>query len=508
MLKVGPLTNRHNVTHVTELRATMPDGVELVADAWHPEGEGPWPVLLQRLPYGRTVASSVVLPHPVHLARRGYAVVVQDVRGRGSSDGTFEPFVHEADDGAATVEWAARLPFADGQVGMYGFSYQGLATLLAAGRRPPSLKAIAPVMCAADPYEGWTYEGGCLQWTFVPFWADLLTGRGTGYDLAALPTAGALGEDPPEWFRQWLDHRTPDAWWAARSPDLDAIDVPALYIGGWQDTFRSSMGRLLDRLGAEAVLGPWAHMPWRDPGPAHERFIGFFDRVLRGVGAPPPRVTYFTAGVGWQDAPAWPPPTVEVHRWTGTSDGDAASRHGDGRLVPGAADPGPADILAAEPLVPVPGTLEPATDETATEDRRDVLCYTSAELERPLVLTGAATVEVGSRADVATHDVIASLTDVAPDGTSTRLCTGAVRQPASGTSIGRVTTVELAPISHCLPAGHRLRLDLSASRFPAFDRNPQHPTVEPHRATRDDCRVALIEVHAVEVHLPVNVMSG
>jgi putative CocE/NonD family hydrolase len=324
--------------------------------------------------------------------------------------------------------------------------------------------------------------------------------------VGAIPAADALGPTPPPWFRDWLEHPTGDTWWTERTPDLDAIDVPAFFVGAWHDTFRSSIGSMIERLGAEAVLGPWQHMPWRDPGPVHERLVGFFDRVLKGAGDEPPRVTYFTPGLGWRDAPTWPPPTVELRRWTGTSDGDAASRHGDGRLVPGPADPGPADVFAAEPLVPVPGTLDPATDESATEDRRDVLCYTSAALEADLVITGNPTVEVTSQADVATHDVVATLTDVAPDGTSTRLCTGARRLPLAPPDTTRTTNVDLGPLSHVALAGHRLRLDVSASRFPAYDRNPQHPAVAPHRAARDDCLVALVEVEAVELRLPVNVI--
>ena len=117
------------VEHVRGLRAVMDDGVTLVADAWHPSSGGPWPVLLQRLPYGRAVASTPVLPHPAWFARHGFAVVVQDCRGRGDSEGTFRPFVDEGSDGAATIEWAAGLPFCDGQVITYGFSYQGLAQL-------------------------------------------------------------------------------------------------------------------------------------------------------------------------------------------------------------------------------------------------------------------------------------------------------------------------------------------------------------------------------------------
>ena len=119
----------------TGLRATMPDGVELVADCWHPDGQGPWPVLLQRLPYGRSVASTPVLPHPSWFARHGYAVVVQDCRGRGDSGGTFAPFVHEGPDGAASVEWAAGLPFSPpGDSTLFDLAYAALSAPTAAVR--------------------------------------------------------------------------------------------------------------------------------------------------------------------------------------------------------------------------------------------------------------------------------------------------------------------------------------------------------------------------------------
>ncbi len=257
--------------HVTDLRAPMVDGVELAGDAWLPAapGDGPWPVLLQRLPYGRAVASTPVLPHPSWFARRGYAVVVLDCRGRGGSGGRFSPFVDEADDGADAVEWAARLPFANGDVATYGFSYQGLNQLFTAGRRPPSLRAIAPMMCCPDPYEGWTWEHGLLCWPFVCFWAAQLAGQevGTGplpYDVTAWPRDAALGDDPPPWFVEWLAHPDgDDPYWERRRPDVAAIDVPAFSVLGWFDEFSSgtaALARTLVDAGRDLELwcGPWA----------------------------------------------------------------------------------------------------------------------------------------------------------------------------------------------------------------------------------------------------------
>src|SRR5271165_4489971 len=116
--------------------ARMRDGVRLVADVYRPAAPGPWPVLLLRQPYGRDIASSVVLAHPPWFARRGFMVVVQDVRGRGGSEGVFAPFHQELADGFDTVAWAAALPGSNGRVGLYGFSYQGATQLLAAAGRP------------------------------------------------------------------------------------------------------------------------------------------------------------------------------------------------------------------------------------------------------------------------------------------------------------------------------------------------------------------------------------
>jgi putative CocE/NonD family hydrolase len=502
------------------LESRMLDGARLVADAWHPVEGGPWPVLLQRLPYGRSVASSPALPHPSWFARRGYAVVVQDVRGRGDSEGTFTPFLQEVDDGVRTVEWAARLPFSNGDVAMYGFSYQGLTQVAVAARRPPSLRAIAPMMCCPDPYEGWTYEGGCLRWPFVAFWAAQLAGQEKGAvsvvpDLEALPLSSALGSNPPPWFAEWLSHPENDAYWAERSPDLGAIDIPAFTVLGWFDDFSSGTARLVEALGAEAVCGPWSHMPWgtrvgdielgpqASPAVAHEALAAFFDRTLKGGGgAPTARVRYFSIGRGWTWSSSWPPPHGSV-RFTAVSGGQANSRHGDGRLLRGSAGPGPADVLVAEPLVPYPGGGPmPPSNEAAAEDRRDVLCFTGAPLREPLAIAGSPMVTVRTRCDRDTHDIVATLVLVDPAGEPTAISTG-VRRSKVTPARPATFDIDLRPIAWTVPAGSRLRLDLSAARFPAFDRNPHDASRPVAEMPRDGYRVATIEILGATLDLQV-----
>jgi uncharacterized protein len=501
------------------LTAVMTDGVRLASDAWHPSEGGPWPVLLQRLPYGRSVASSPALPHPAWLARRGYAVIVQDVRGRGDSGGRFEPFLQEVDDGVATVEWAAGLPFSNGEVATYGFSYQGLILVAVAARQPPALRAVAPMMCCPDPYEGWTYEGGCLRWPFVASWAAQLAGQERGSspilpDLEAIPIASALGPDPPPWFVEWLDHPADDEYWRERRPDLSRIRVPAFSVLGWFDDFSSGTARLIEALDAEAVCGPWAHMPWgtrlgdvelgdeASPVVAHRAFVAFLDRVLKGAGEPPPdRISYHSPGSGWRTASSWPP-AGRVLTLHAVSDGNANSRHGDGRLVAGAVEPGPPDVIVAEPLVPYPAASGPLASEAANEDRRDVLCYTSEPLADTVAIAGSPTIDVTTLCDRDTHDVVASLVLVALDGEPRAISMG-VRRISADPGEPTRTEVALRPIAWTCPPGSRLRLDLSAARFPAFDRNPHTSAVPVRNATRDDLIVATIQVLGARLDLPL-----
>ena len=501
--------------------AEMADGVVLVADGWIPAEGGPWPVLLQRLPYGRAVASTPVLPHPSWFARHGYAVIVQDVRGRGDSGGSFEPFVDEGADGAASVEWATALDFCNGDVAMYGFSYQGLAQLYAAALRPPSLRAIAPMMCGPDPYEGWTYEGGCLRWPFATHWAAQLAGHEVGaaplrYDVGALPIAGAIGTDAPTWLDDWLAHPEDDSYWDERRPDLDQIDVPAFTVLGWFDDFSSGTAQIASALDGPMICGPWAHMPrgtsagtselGAAAGPARvaERLVAFFDAVLKEKTTPHGEaVELFVGGAGWRTAAAWPPDGSE-QRWHATSGGNANSRHGDGRLVEQADSSGPPDVLVAEPLVPYPGADVALSDEGPAEDRRDVLCYTSAPLRYDVVVVGHPVVRAVAVADAETHDLVASLVLVSGDGEVMRLSTGARRQRALTPGEPASWRLDLRPIAWLLPAGARLRVDVSASRFPHFDRNPQQAGVAYGQAEPADHRVATIDVISVELVLPVS----
>src|SRR6476646_2691032 len=237
------------------------DRVRLDADVYRPDAEGEFPVLLMRQPYGRAIASTVVYAHPTWYAAHGYIVVIQDVRGRGMSEGKFDLFAHEIEDGFDTVNWAAELPGSSGQVGMYGFSYQGMTQLYAAIAKPPALKALCPSMIGYDLYSDWAYENGafCLQANLG--WAIQLaaeTARLRGDEAAfqklyvasrnlplhdLMPARPHILKDlaPDSFYHDWLAHPEPDEYWARLSPETymqdQNIDLPMLHVGGWFDPY-------------------------------------------------------------------------------------------------------------------------------------------------------------------------------------------------------------------------------------------------------------------------------
>jgi uncharacterized protein len=267
------------------------DGIRLDADVYYPQGKGPFPVLLMRQPYGRAIASTVVYAHPSWYAAQGYIVVIQDVRGRGSSEGTFGLFDHEIEDGYDTVAWAAALPQSNGRVGMYGFSYQGMTQLFAAVEQPPALKAIAPAMVAGDLYRDWAYEGGAFCLVANLSWALQLAAEGArrAANLAAFAElnraakALPLQDDYPAYprvlqnnpydvfYQDWLTAPEGSDYWKQRSPLTYAdrlAHIPMLHIGGWFDfLMRGTLNlyRAMVQAGGapqHLIVGPWAHLPW------------------------------------------------------------------------------------------------------------------------------------------------------------------------------------------------------------------------------------------------------
>jgi putative CocE/NonD family hydrolase len=511
----------HEVRAVETASMTARDGVRLDADVYRPEGAGPWPVLLMRQPYGRRIASTVCYAHPTWYAARGFMVVVQDVRGRGSSEGEFRPFEDDAGDGADSVEWAARLPGANGAVGMYGFSYQGSNQLLAAAARPPSLRAIAPAMIGWDLRADWACENDAFALLANVEWAlQLATGnaRRAGDAAAfgdlwrasrAAPLHDAVPAQPEvlrRWrgyshYFDWLEQPAGAPYWSRISPSTHARQLaadgpPALFIGGWYDThlrgtiegYRryEAAGRRDSRL----VVGPWAHFPWGrrlgalDFGPdaigeIDQLQVEWFRHWLVGpadgaIVDPAARVRLFdVTGRRWRAFAAWP---AGGERWYLHGAGRVAIDEREGRLEPAPQATAAADAFVHDPWRPVPsvggayGAPAGPVDRTAIDARSDVLTYTTAPLAGALAIAGIPEVVLQAAADAPGFDLGCVLSRVSATGEAIHLTDGYrhfATAPVDGTCV-----LPLRPICATLAPGERLRLSVSAASFPAFPVNP------------------------------------
>jgi len=526
-----PAPGYADVTVERDVECRLPDGVVLRADVYRPAADVSLPVLLMRMPYGKTTAgANWGYANPAWYASRGYVVAVQDVRGRHSSDGEFTPFVDELQDGHESVEWAAGLRGSNGKVGMYGFSYPGATQLLAAAAQPPSLKAIAPGFTSSQFYDGWTYAGGALSLASMTGWASFLAvdaARRRGDDVAHAGLLGALGAAPAlywklplrdylalldvdaPYFRDWLEHSSFDDYWRATAVDQDfsRISVPGLHTGGWYDIFHAGTVTTFRGIRAprqKLLMGPWQHSPWRGIGESPQQDIGanevddwhvrFFDEVLKdgplGVFDAPGRV--FVLGEGWRDVDGWPPSASTEVSYFLHSGGRANSAYGDGFL---SASPPPgeeqADVYLYDPLMPSMShgghsccdeTIAPMgpADQEPYEASKGVLVYTTEPIERDLVLLGDAEVDLYASSTARDTDFTARLCVVDRAGRSTNLKEGIVRarfrdsfSEPSLLEPDRVYryAIPLGPIGARLDAGARIRLDVSSSDFPQWDRN-------------------------------------
>ena len=481
------------------------DGVRLASRLWSPPGPGPWPVLLMRQPYGSALASTVTYAHPHWYARQGFLVVVQDVRGRGDSEGSFGGFAQEARDGAEAVRWARALPDSNGRLGTYGFSYQGLTQLLNSGNGPADLPdCLAPAMCGLDERLDWACEGGAHWWALGLGWALQLAaqgarhrGDGEGWNAIrrSLDTGAYLHDglallaehDPDGMGLAWLraDPRDPLGW-VVHQPSTPLLQRPLLLIGGWHDPHLGGVLRLWSRAmacGGNPCLhvGAWSHLQWQ--GGLDPQQLAFFRRHLGAGGAdsagePASRSTGpgeiwlqdTTTGHWFAFHPAAPRP---LPRWRLGSGGLAAIRSDEGRLLEQGAGPAEPVVVVHDPWRPVPGRgghlggEALLVDRTDLDQRTDVACFTSAPLAQPLQLVGRPRLRLRVQADQPGFDLCAALAVVGPDGTRSRqLCTGALRVLGPEALEPLERCVHLQPLAATLQAGERLRLSLAPAAWP------------------------------------------
>jgi putative CocE/NonD family hydrolase len=526
------------VTVERSVTVKMRDGTVLRADIYRPKTDGTFPVLLERTPYDKNGSAGFGLK----TAASGYVVIVQDVRGRYSSDGEWYPFKHESDDGFDTIEWAASLPYSDGRVGMFGGSYVGATQMLAAIAQPPHLAGLCPIVTASNYHDGWTYQGGAFEQWFNESWTSGLaqdtlnrsvrshTNALNGiwklpldaYPLFDLPPTAAdpvLTHSLAPYFLDWLAHPNYDEYWRRWSIEEHYSDlkVPMLTVAAWYDIFqggslRNYVGvklyggsdaarrgqRLLVTIGGHAGSG--RKIGDVDFGPSanfeeNDVIVSWYDHLFKNVAnefAGPQPVRIFVMGANqWRNEDDWPLPRARQKRYFLHSGGKANSGNGDGTLspaVPGAELP---DHYIYDPANPTPtvggplccdsGHLQPGPhDQRTVEAREDVLVYSTPVLTEDMEVTGPVTAEVFASSSAVDTDFTAKLLDVGPDGFAQNLTEGIIRaryresrdKPAF-LSPGQTYkfTLDLWSTSNLFRKGHRLRLEISSSNFPRFDRN-------------------------------------
>ncbi|MGZ3617028.1 MAG: CocE/NonD family hydrolase [Ktedonobacteraceae bacterium] len=543
-----------------DVETQMRDGTTLRANVYRPAGDGRWPVLLTRLPYGKDLPLGSTVLDPAQIARRGYVVIVQDTRGRFMSEGEWVPFINEALDGVDTIEWAAQLPYSNGNVGMYGISYFGFTQWSSAVLQPPALKALAPVQTWNDPFNGVMFRGGALELGSAGSWQLMMglnelmrrhqgnpqaLGRSINLlvkEMDALASEGywflPLREFAPlkrndiahtffENFARPMDPEHPITQPLFITGKQENVVVPTLNVGGWYDIFLQDTidsykfmrehGSTQQARQSKLLIGPWAHGAFTNP--IGEMNFGFgssaafmdlqidfmsfqmrwFDHWLKGINtgmldeAP---IKLFVMGANiWRDEQEWPLARAIETRYYLHSNGQANTLHGNGYLstdLPESDEPAADyyDYDAANPVITRGGALllspeyRPGPfDQRPTESREDVLVYTTGELKEDLEVTGPVKVHLWATSSAPDTDFVARLVDVHPDGYAQNLADGIIRARYRNAALGEDASliesgrayeyeIDLWSTSNVFRAGHRIRLDVTSSNFPRWDRNP------------------------------------
>jgi putative CocE/NonD family hydrolase len=545
--QIEEITVRHNVP------AAMRDGTTLMSNVYRPAAGGPYPVLLTRLPYGKDLSADTTYFDPIKAARRGYVVVVQDVRGRYASEGKFTPFVREFEDGYDSVEWAAKLPGSNGTVGMFGLSYFGKTQWHATVMQPPSLKSLAPGQTWGNHLNGVQMRGGVQELGLMQYWAqsalaleilfrehreepekieeklphlvasidELLAGGGYGaLPLAELPDPHDLTPFVRGGFARGLDHED----WDYLNIDgkYDRVEAPTFHIGGWYDCFIGDTLRQYEAMKERAqaaemrpprlLVGPWTHGNFESTvgdldygvgssglflnyrGDLTNTQLRWFDATLKAdesaLEETPPVEVFVMGENRWRGYEEWPIPGSYSERWHLHAGGLLS------REKPTQSEPDEYDYDPKAPVPTIGGAilLAPihrpgARDQRPNEERPDMLVYTSEVLQSDYTVLGPVHVTIFAATDAPDTDFVARLVDVHSDGRAIVVTDGIIRAsaresyPAPGAikpvkpslvEPGRVYEycVDLWATGITFKAGHQMRVEVTSSSFPRWERNP------------------------------------
>jgi putative CocE/NonD family hydrolase len=542
----------HSVVIDRDLAVTTRDGIDLATDVYRPDGNGPFPTLVFRIrgPRSHAFITGLLLLNPIEAVRRGYAVVIQEVRGRSGSGAQWHPFIHERADGEDCLNWVLEQRWCDGRLGSYGTAYSAATAVSMAALGREEMKALCLLGTGADYHDGWVYTNGAFELGWNVYWAYMTLSE-TIYRMDVAPEETArlrrayeqaiihapeiaarlpisdhplLTECGEMQYHEWLAHPDYDEYWKSFDvlADVETISTPVLSIVGWHDNFLKAhmdLYRAMRERSPEPgrshhriLIGPWEHANYVNPfstsrtgavqfGPgaacgvlvSGPMLLDWMDRWVKGEDSGPSGgIRYWQMGVDeWRETPEWPP-AHETRSLYLRSAGRANTLDGDGMLAALPPGPGePVDSYVYDPLDPVPTvggrTLMPTImlagieDQTEVEFRDDVLCYSTPVLTTPVEVAGPVTATLWAASSAVDTDFTAKLVDVDPDGAAWHMADGIVRARYRESTQRRSAPltpgepvqfeVDLWDLAHTFEPGHRIRLEISSSNFPRFDRN-------------------------------------
>ena len=531
-----PPAETHAVTHVRDLPVPMPDGVILLADHYFPTAKPNCPTVLVRSPYGRAGLAFELMIRP--LAERGFQVLVQSCRGTFGSGGHMFPFRDDRADGLATIAWLRQQPWYTGVFAMFGPSYLSYVQWAVADQAGPELKALIPIVTAAEfrsityPGEGFALDT-ILSWSqgmaladeppLKAFFSRAQHARDLEKALMHLPlnqTDQLAAGVEVDFYQDWLAHNAPaDPWWDEMDHRgaVSRVSAPVHLISGYYDVLFPTTLDCYQRLCQAGqtpylTVGPWTHGdPALQPVLMNETLHWLRAHLLddrSGLRKAPVRVYVMGSGEA-RDFPTWPPPGYRPQPWY-LQDQRGLS-------------PSPSEISQSEPdcyhydpADPTPsvgGTSLTANagpkDNRKLEARQDVLVYTSAPLERDLEIIGPVRVELYVKSSLPNTDFFARLCDVFPDGRSINLSDAIIRlgpQHFKQAEDGVLKIeIDLWPTANCFKPGHCIRLQVSSGAHPRFSRNngSGEPLGSAVQLCPADQQVFHDRIHPSAVYLPV-----
>ncbi|MFN7861117.1 MAG: CocE/NonD family hydrolase [Pseudanabaena sp.] len=528
-----------------QVKIPMRDRCNLTADIYRPKGVNtPLPVLLMRLPYGRAIASTCTYAHPSWYAHQGYIVVIQDVRGCGTSDGEFYPFRNEYEDGFDTVEWCAKkLDGSNGRIGMYGFSYQGVTQFQAAVQQPEGLVTICPSMATADLYHGWFYFGGAVCLDFDINWALQLAQNRAWY-LKQEPQATKLFEtqkqsarwlesaplseialfknpdfgDFGKFFFDWIgNQQANDEYWQKLNPlsYFERYDLPALHIAGWADIFIEAtintyhQAKSATKKPQHLIVAPWQHLPWLPKvgeldfgenavSKIDQLQIDWFDFWLKeidnGISDRSPIQLFLMGKNHWLDLPEFPQSSIIQNLYLASNKQLTPQSPINNHQLP--------DIYVYDPRNPNPSTNYGFYDQRNVHQRWDVMVYQSDELDEDLAIAGIPQFILYAATTAPDTDWVIKLLDIYPDGRQMLVSMGVLRTKFRNSwtepewiesDVVNKYLIDLRPTCQNFAKGHRIGIAISSSAFPIIERHSNTKKL-PSEATISDFVEAIQQI--------------